>query len=128
MAAVLQFDFVLLRRDDSKESSELWQLCCCWSQVRVVLMKTEHMCSIAFKDRHAQEVKVAAGSSVAVPYTIVPLAVGKLPVEVMVVGRGLTGEDRIQKLLRVVVSSRAVRSAGRTEFNWKCDCTDFAIE
>lgn len=69
-------------------------------------MKTEHMCSIAFKDRHTQEVKVAAGSSVAVPYTIVPLAVGKLPVEVMVVGRGLTGEDRIQKLLRVVVSSR----------------------
>lgn len=74
--------------------------------MRVVLMKTEQMCSIAFKDRHTQEVKVAAGSSVAVPYTIVPLAVGKLPVEVMVVGRGLTGEDRIQKLLRVVVSSR----------------------
>uniref|UniRef100_H3CLD7 Complement component c3b, tandem duplicate 2 n=1 Tax=Tetraodon nigroviridis TaxID=99883 RepID=H3CLD7_TETNG len=71
--------------------------------VRVVLMKTEHMCSIAFKDRHTQELKVAAGSSVAVPYTIVPLAVGKLPVEVMVVGRGLTGEDRIQKLLRVVM-------------------------
>ncbi|XP_029706634.1 complement C3-like [Takifugu rubripes] len=71
--------------------------------VRVVLMKTEHMCSIAFKDRHTQEVKVAAGSSVAVPYTIVPLAVGKLPVEVMVVGRDLTGGDRIQKLLRVVL-------------------------
>lgn len=69
-------------------------------------MKTENMCSMAFKDRHTQEVKVAAGSSVAVPYTIVPLAVGKLPLEVMVVGRGLTGEDRIQKLLRVVVSSR----------------------
>ncbi|TNM85383.1 hypothetical protein fugu_007654 [Takifugu bimaculatus] len=71
--------------------------------VRVVLMKTEQMCSIAFKDRHTQEVKVAAGSSVAVPYTIVPLAVGKLPVEVMVVGRDLTGGDRIQKLLRVVL-------------------------
>lgn len=69
-------------------------------------MKTENMCSMAFKDRHTQEVKVAAGSSVAVLYTIVPLAVGKLPLEVMVVGRGLTGEDRIQKLLRVVVSSR----------------------
>lgn len=79
-------------------------------------MKTEHMCSIAFKDRHTQELKVAAGSSVAVPYTIVPLAVGKLPVEVMVVGRGLTGEDRIQKLLRVVVSSRTIRPGGRTKF------------
>lgn len=72
-------------------------------------MKTEHMCSIAFKDRHTQEVRVAAGSTVAVPYTLVPLAVGKLPVEVMAVGRGPTGvagEDRIQKPLRVVVSSR----------------------
>lgn len=69
-------------------------------------MKTEQICSIAFKDRHTQQVKVAAGSSVAVAYTIMPLAVGKLPVEVMVVSRGLTGEDRIQKLLRVVVSLR----------------------
>lgn len=81
------------------------QLCGYWFQVRVVLMKTERMCSIAFKDRHTQEVKVAAGSTLAVAYTIVPLAVGKLPVEVMAIDRGLTGEDRIQKLLRVVVSS-----------------------
>ena len=73
-------------------------------QVRVVLMKTEGMCSIAFKDRHTQEVTLPAGSSVAVPYTIVPLVVGKLPLEVMVVGRDLTGGDRIQKSLRVVVS------------------------
>uniref|UniRef100_A0A672FYF9 Complement component c3b, tandem duplicate 2 n=1 Tax=Salarias fasciatus TaxID=181472 RepID=A0A672FYF9_SALFA len=40
--------------------------------------------SIAFKDRHTQEVTLPAGSSVAVPYTIVPLVVGKLPLEVMV--------------------------------------------
>nr|XP_046229928.1 complement C3-like isoform X2 [Scatophagus argus] len=71
--------------------------------VRVVLMKTEQMCSIAFKDRHTQEVTVSAGSSVAVPYTIVPLAVGKLPLEVMVVGRDMMGGDRIQKFLRVVL-------------------------
>lgn len=69
-------------------------------------MRTEHMCSIAFKDRHTQEVRVVAGTTVAVPYTLVPLAVGKLPVEVMAVAKGLTGEDRIQRLLRVVVSSR----------------------
>ncbi|XP_015256364.1 PREDICTED: complement C3-like [Cyprinodon variegatus] len=71
--------------------------------VRVVLMKTEGMCSVAFKERHTQEVTLPAGSSVVVPYTIVPLVVGKLPLEVMVVGRDLTGGDRIQKFLRVVL-------------------------
>lgn len=73
-------------------------------QVRVVLMRTERMCSVAFKDRHTQEVTVPAGSSVAVPYTIVPLAVGMLPLEVMVLGRDLTGADSVKKELRVVVS------------------------
>ncbi|XP_028421447.1 complement C3 [Perca flavescens] len=71
--------------------------------VRVVLMKTEGMCSIAFKESHTQEVTLPAGSSVAVPYTIVPLVVGKLPLEVMVVARGTTAGDRIQKQLRVVL-------------------------
>uniref|UniRef100_A0A3P8SEG5 Complement component c3b, tandem duplicate 2 n=1 Tax=Amphiprion percula TaxID=161767 RepID=A0A3P8SEG5_AMPPE len=71
--------------------------------VRVVLMKTEGMCSIAFKDRHTQEVTLRAGSSVAVPYTIVPLVVGKLPLEVMVAARDMVGGDRIQKFLRVVL-------------------------
>lgn len=67
-------------------------------------MRTEHMCSVAFKDRHTQEVTLPAGSSVAVPYTIVPLAVGMLPLEVMVLGRDLMGADRVQKELKVVVS------------------------
>ncbi|KAM7419790.1 hypothetical protein PAMA_016741 [Pampus argenteus] len=71
--------------------------------VRVVLMKTENMCSIAFKDRHTQEVTLPAGASVVVPYTIVPLVVGKLPLEVMVVARDMMGGDRIQKFLRVVL-------------------------
>ncbi|XP_050926350.1 complement C3 isoform X8 [Lates calcarifer] len=71
--------------------------------LRVTLMKTEGMCSIAFKDRHTQEVTLAVGSSVAVPYTIVPLVVGKLPLEVMVVARDMMGGDRIQKSLRVVM-------------------------
>ncbi|XP_071384060.1 complement C3-like [Centroberyx affinis] len=72
-------------------------------RVRVVLMKTEGMCSVAFNEKHTQEVTLLAGSSLVVPYTIVPLSVGKLPVEVMVVGRDMTGGDRIQKLLRVVM-------------------------
>lgn len=67
-------------------------------------MRTERMCSVAFKDRHTQDVTVPAGLSIAVPYTIVPLAVGMLPLEVMVLGRDLTGADRVQKELRVVVS------------------------
>ncbi|KAK5865371.1 hypothetical protein PBY51_019649 [Eleginops maclovinus] len=45
--------------------------------VRVVLMKTEGMCSIAFKDRHTQQV--------------------------MVVARDAMGGDRIRKLLNVVM-------------------------
>lgn len=67
-------------------------------------MKTEGICSIAFKDKHTQEVTLPAGSSIAVPYTIVPLEVGKLPLEVAVVARDMRGSDRMRKLLRVVVS------------------------
>lgn len=77
---------------------------CDWFQVRLVLKTTEHMCSVAFKDQHTQELKLPAGSSVMVPYTIVPLAVGKLPLEVMVLGRDMMVGDRVQKFLRVVVS------------------------
>ncbi|XP_029284184.1 venom factor-like [Cottoperca gobio] len=72
-------------------------------RVRVVLMKTEGMCSIAFKNRHTQEVTLAAGSSVALPYTIVPLVVGELPLEVMVLETDMMIGDRIQKPLRVVM-------------------------
>lgn len=67
-------------------------------------MKTEGVCSVAFKERDTQEVTLAADSSVVVPYTIVPLVVGKLPLEVVVVARNMMGSDRVQKFLRVVVS------------------------
>ncbi|XP_075316041.1 A.superbus venom factor 1-like, partial [Odontesthes bonariensis] len=71
--------------------------------IRVVLMKTEGICSVAFKDSHTKELKLPAGSSVVVPYTIMPLVVGKLPLEIMVVARDLMGGDRVQKVLRVVL-------------------------
>ncbi|KAM9314887.1 venom factor-like [Pholidichthys leucotaenia] len=71
--------------------------------VRVVLKKTDNMCSVAFKDRHTQELDVPARSSKVVPYTIVPLVVGKLPLEVMVLIGDLLGGDRIEKSLRVVM-------------------------
>lgn len=79
-------------------------VCLVSSQVRVTLLKTDGICSIAFKDRHTQEVSLPASSSIVVPYTIVPLVVGKLPLEVMVAARDMMGGDRVQKLLRVVVS------------------------
>uniref|UniRef100_A0A3B3DU03 Complement component c3b, tandem duplicate 1 n=1 Tax=Oryzias melastigma TaxID=30732 RepID=A0A3B3DU03_ORYME len=72
-------------------------------QARVVLMKTEKMCSVAFKDKHTQEVTVPAISSVAVHYTIVPLEVGNLPLEVATFAKGSMGSDRTQKSLRVVL-------------------------
>ncbi|XP_056135701.1 complement component c3b, tandem duplicate 2 [Lampris incognitus] len=71
--------------------------------VRVVLMQTENMCSVAFNQKHTQEVSLPAGSSSVVAYTIVPLVAGRLPVEVMVTSRDLMGSDRIQKQLRVVM-------------------------
>uniref|UniRef100_A0A3P9LX36 Complement component c3b, tandem duplicate 2 n=1 Tax=Oryzias latipes TaxID=8090 RepID=A0A3P9LX36_ORYLA len=72
-------------------------------QARVVLMKTEKICSVAFKDKHTQEVTVPASSSVAVHYTIVPLEVGNLPLEVTAFAKGMVGSDRTQKSLRVVL-------------------------
>ncbi|CAL8328539.1 unnamed protein product [Merluccius merluccius] len=80
--------------------------------VKVVLMVTEGMCSVAFNEKHTQEVDLAAGGSVVVPYTIMPLVVGSLPVQVMVLGRGMTGGDRVEKILRVVVSLFLVPESG----------------
>lgn len=71
--------------------------------VRVTLMKTEHICSVAFRGKHVQDVSVPAGSSVVIPYTVAPLAVGQLPLEVMAVTQDMMGTDRIQKTLRVVL-------------------------
>ena len=67
-------------------------------------MITEGICSVAFREQHTQEVDLPAGGTVVVPYTLVPLVVGKLPVQVMVAGRGMMGGDRVEKILRVVVS------------------------
>ncbi|KAM6972588.1 LOW QUALITY PROTEIN: complement C3-like [Aplochiton taeniatus] len=71
--------------------------------VKVVLMKTEGMCSVAFSERHTQDLKLAARSSLVVPFTVVPLVTGQLPLEVMVLGKYWSGGDRVQKLLNVVV-------------------------
>ncbi|KAK3528105.1 hypothetical protein QTP86_023703, partial [Hemibagrus guttatus] len=72
-------------------------------KVLVVLSKTEDMCSVAFTEDHKQEVFVKARSSVLIPYTVIPLRAGELPLQVTAVSRSFTGQDAIRKTLRVVV-------------------------
>ena len=76
-------------------------------------MVTEGICSVAFSEQHTQEVDLPAGGTVVVPYTLVPLVVGKLPVQVMVLGRDLMGGDRVEKILRVVVSHFLLQTFSR---------------
>ncbi|KAG7258484.1 hypothetical protein CRUP_009086, partial [Coryphaenoides rupestris] len=65
---------------------------------------TRGICSVAFGEDHTQEVDLPAGGSVVVTYTLVPLVVGKLPVQVVVLGRGLAaGADNVRKMLWVVL-------------------------
>ncbi|KAJ0051248.1 hypothetical protein NL108_016549, partial [Boleophthalmus pectinirostris] len=72
-------------------------------EVRVTLKRTEQMCSVAFRDSFIQEVLVESGSSVVLPFTVVPLAVGHLPLEVIVVTKDMMMTDGVQKNLRVVM-------------------------
>ncbi|KAG7315486.1 hypothetical protein KOW79_021574 [Hemibagrus wyckioides] len=72
-------------------------------KVLVVLAKTEDMCSVAFTEDHKQEVFVKARSSVLIPYTVIPLRAGELPLQVTAVSRSFIGEDAIRKNLHVVV-------------------------
>ncbi|KAK3509967.1 hypothetical protein QTP70_023783, partial [Hemibagrus guttatus] len=72
-------------------------------KVLVVLSKTEDMCSEAFTEDHKQEVFVKARSSVLIPYTVIPLRAGELPLQVTAVSRSFIGEDAIRKNLHVVV-------------------------
>ncbi|KAF5897905.1 complement C3-like, partial [Clarias magur] len=71
--------------------------------VLVILSKTQDMCSVAFTEDHKQEVLVRARSSVLIPYTIIPLRIGELPLQVTAVSRSFIGRDAIRKNLRVVM-------------------------
>ncbi|KAM9493803.1 complement C3-like [Clarias gariepinus] len=72
-------------------------------KVLVILSKTQDMCSIAFSEDHKQEVLVQARSSVLIPYTIIPLRAGELPLQVTAMSSSLIGQDAIRKNLRVVM-------------------------
>ncbi|MCJ8747533.1 hypothetical protein PDJAM_G00154640 [Pangasius djambal] len=72
-------------------------------KVLVILAKTEDMCSAAYTEDHKQEVLVRAHSSVLIPYTVIPLRVGELPLQVTAVSRSFSGRDAVRKTLRVVL-------------------------
>ncbi|MCI4393327.1 hypothetical protein PGIGA_G00156260 [Pangasianodon gigas] len=72
-------------------------------KVLVILAKTEDMCSVAYTEDHKQEVLVRAHSSVLIPYTVIPLRVGELPLQVTAVSRSFIGQDAVRKNLRVVL-------------------------
>ncbi|KAM9493802.1 complement C3-like [Clarias gariepinus] len=72
-------------------------------KVLVVLAKTQDVCSVAFTEDHKQEVLVRARSSVLIPYTVIPLRAGELPLQVTAVSSSFIGQDAIRKNLRVVV-------------------------
>ncbi|KAJ0063846.1 hypothetical protein NL108_012536 [Boleophthalmus pectinirostris] len=70
--------------------------------VKVVLGKTRDMCSVAFKRANTQRIRVQPKSSKVVPYTIVPLKAGKLPIEVSAYVKNMHN-DGITKTLNVVM-------------------------
>ncbi|KAF4093330.1 hypothetical protein AMELA_G00000940 [Ameiurus melas] len=72
-------------------------------KVLVILTKTEDMCSVAFTEDHKQEVLVQARSSVLIPYTVIPLRTGELPLQVTAVSHSFIGRDAVRKSLRVVL-------------------------
>ncbi|KAL1005734.1 hypothetical protein UPYG_G00063300 [Umbra pygmaea] len=72
-------------------------------EVKVVLQKTQDICSVAFNEKHTQEVTLKAKSSLVIPYTIIPLKAGEMLLEVLTMAKGFMGSDGIRKKLRVVV-------------------------
>ncbi|KAI5629916.1 complement component c3b, tandem duplicate 2 isoform X2 [Silurus asotus] len=70
-------------------------------KVLVILSKMVNMCSVAYTEDHKQEVFVQAKSSVLIPYTVIPLKTGELPLQVTAMSR--TGRDAVRKTLRVVM-------------------------
>ncbi|KAL1005735.1 hypothetical protein UPYG_G00063310 [Umbra pygmaea] len=72
-------------------------------EVKVVLQKTQDICSVAFNEKHTQEVTLKAKSSLVIPYTIIPHKAGEMLLEVLTMAKGLMGSDGIRKKLRVVV-------------------------
>ncbi|XP_064179565.1 complement C3-like [Anguilla rostrata] len=76
--------------------------------VRVQLLETEHVCSAASKKRMdvIAQVKVDKMSSRAVPFVIIPLALGQHSIEVKAYVVGFEFKDGVKKDLRVVAEGQ----------------------
>ncbi|KAI5088909.1 complement component c3b, tandem duplicate 2 isoform X2 [Silurus meridionalis] len=72
-------------------------------KVLFILSKMVNMCSVAYTEDHKQEVFVRAKSSVLIPYTVIPLKTGELPLQVTAVSHSFTGRDAVRKTLCVVM-------------------------
>ncbi|KAJ8246286.1 hypothetical protein GJAV_G00265890 [Gymnothorax javanicus] len=82
--------------------------------VRVELMETEHVCSAASKQRkyRVPEVFVDSMSSRAVPFVIIPMALGLHSIEVKASVYGSIQTDGVKKDLRVVPEGLKTTKAG----------------
>ncbi|KAM4584754.1 complement C3-like [Odontesthes bonariensis] len=86
--------------------------------VRVELIEKMGVCSPAHKRRRfRQEVKVGAQTTRAVPFIIIPMKVGDIPIEVKAAVKDSYLDDGIMKTLRVVPSGRQVKSIKRITLN-----------
>ncbi|KAI1886572.1 hypothetical protein AGOR_G00197190 [Albula goreensis] len=85
-------------------------------KVRVELMETEQVCSSANRKGKSRlkEVYVDAKTSHAVPFVIVPMAIGQYPIEVKAAIYGSDITDGIRKQLRVVAEGIKIQQKPRT--------------
>ena len=76
-------------------------------KVRVDLKEEKDVCSPAYnRQRYRQEVTVGALTTRSVPFIIIPLKVGGIPIEVKAAVKDSYLSDGIMKTLRVVVRKK----------------------
>jgi len=89
----------------------LFRLSCFYShpKVQVHLKEVADVCSSASKRKmYTQTVTVASESELSVPFIIIPMAHGKFPITVKASVGDRQIDDGVEKVLRVVVSQRAM--------------------
>uniref|UniRef100_H3DL28 Complement component c3a, duplicate 5 n=1 Tax=Tetraodon nigroviridis TaxID=99883 RepID=H3DL28_TETNG len=80
--------------------------------VRVDLIEVEHVCSSASKRRrYRQELNVAPDSTRSVPFIIIPMKEGELPIVVKAAVKDSSLNDGISKILRVVPAGVLVKAS-----------------
>uniref|UniRef100_A0A3P9M598 Complement component c3a, duplicate 5 n=1 Tax=Oryzias latipes TaxID=8090 RepID=A0A3P9M598_ORYLA len=80
--------------------------------VRIDLAEEKDVCSAAYKrGKYRQEVKVGAMSTRAVPFIIIPMKEGTIPIKVKAAVKNTFLGDGVEKVLRVVPPGVLVKSA-----------------